>query len=50
MVIIIIIGIPGITTETIEAEDGFRTIEVEGLEDALAVVVTEIIEIEGKYF
>lgn len=48
VVVIIIIGIPGITTETIEEEDVSQAIEVEGLEGALAVVVTEITETEGN--
>lgn len=48
VVVIIIIGILGITTEIIEAEVDSPSTEVDAREDVSAEVVIGIIEIEGK--
>lgn len=50
VVVIIIIGILGITTEIIEAEDGSTITEVGDQEDVSVAVDTETIEIEGNFF
>lgn len=48
-VVIIIIGIPGITTETTVAEEGSTTTEVDDQGEDSVAVDTEIIEIEGIF-
>lgn len=50
VVVIIIIGIPGITTETTAAEADSPATEVDAQEDVSPEAATEIIETEGKYY